>query len=79
MPSASQAPHLYAWTGDCMHLRAGVLLQGVKDPEAKRKAIGAEFIRVFQEFADNFKKEHGVSPKCALTCSCYCSSPECGA
>ena len=52
-----------------MRVREGVLLQGVKDPEAKRKAIGAEFIRVFQEFADNFKKEHGVSPKCALACS----------
>ena len=43
-------------------------MQGVKDPEAKRKAIGREFIRVFQEFADEFKREHGVSPKCAPAC-----------
>jgi len=36
----------------------------LKDPEAKRKAIGAEFIRVFQEFADDFKRDHGILPKC---------------
>ncbi|KAK9831472.1 hypothetical protein WJX81_008476 [Elliptochloris bilobata] len=39
------------------------LLKGLKDPEAKRKAIGAEFIRVFQEFADDFKRQHGITPK----------------
>ena len=61
----SSAIYLDAWSVDSMPVRAGALLQGVKDPEAKRKAIGAEFIRVFQEFADIFKKEHGVSPKCA--------------
>lgn len=59
-----------------MNIKAGVVVQGLKDPEAKRKAIGGEFIRVFQEFADNFKKEHGVSPKCALACSHHRSSPE---
>ena len=30
-------------------------LDGVVDPEAKRKAIGAEFIRVFEEVADELK------------------------
>lgn len=40
-----------------------VLVQGLKDPEAKRKAIGAEFINVFQAFAENFEKEHGITPK----------------
>ena len=45
------------------------MLQGLKDPEAKRKAIGAEFIRVFQDFADDFREQHGVSPKCAFACS----------
>ncbi|BDA43210.1 GMP synthase [glutamine-hydrolyzing] [Coccomyxa sp. Obi] len=38
-------------------------LKGLKDPEAKRKAIGAEFINVFQSFADEFEKEHGIIPR----------------
>ncbi len=33
------------------------------DPEAKRKAIGGEFIRVFQEFADELKKKIGKLPR----------------
>ncbi len=37
--------------------------QGLKDPEEKRKAIGAEFINVFQSFADKFEKEHGITPR----------------
>lgn len=37
--------------------------QGLKDPEEKRKAIGSEFINVFQAFADKFEKEHGICPK----------------
>ena len=38
-------------------------LQGVTDPEAKRKAIGAGFIRVFQHYADSFQANHGFVPK----------------
>lgn len=38
-------------------------LKGVSDPEAKRKAIGAEFIAVFQEFADGLEKELGHKPR----------------
>lgn len=34
-------------------------LKGVSDPEAKRKAIGAEFIRVFEEEAAKLAVEHG--------------------
>jgi GMP synthase (glutamine-hydrolysing) len=34
-------------------------LRGVVDPEAKRKAIGAEFIRVFEEEAAKLADEHG--------------------
>ena len=37
--------------------------QGLKDPEAKRKAIGAGFIQVFQEYADSFQADHGFTPK----------------
>jgi GMP synthase (glutamine-hydrolysing) len=34
-------------------------LKGVTDPEAKRKAIGAEFIRVFEEEAHKLAEVHG--------------------
>jgi GMP synthase (glutamine-hydrolysing) len=34
-------------------------LKGVTEPEAKRKAIGAEFIRVFEEEADKLAAENG--------------------
>jgi GMP synthase (glutamine-hydrolysing) len=34
-------------------------LAGVTDPEAKRKAIGSEFIRVFEEEAGRLAAEHG--------------------
>ena len=33
------------------------MLQGLKDPEAKRKAIGAGFIEVFNDFAKGFDKK----------------------
>jgi len=38
-------------------------LQGVTDPEKKRKIIGAEFIEVFKNFADNMEKTLGHKPK----------------
>lgn len=38
-------------------------LRGVSDPEAKRKAIGAEFIHVFSEFATKMEKELGHKPR----------------
>ena len=34
-------------------------LKGVSDPEAKRKAIGAEFIEVFKEYADTLQQRLG--------------------
>ena len=38
-------------------------LKGVADPEQKRRIIGAEFIAVFDEFADRIKKEAVTKPK----------------
>lgn len=32
-------------------------VQGLKDPEAKRKAIGAGFIEVFNDFAKGFERK----------------------
>jgi GMP synthase (glutamine-hydrolysing) len=37
-------------------------LQGITEPEAKRKAIGAEFIRVFEEEATRLAEGTGISP-----------------
>ncbi|GHP06986.1 hypothetical protein PPROV_000572900 [Pycnococcus provasolii] len=34
-------------------------LKGVSDPEKKRKAIGAEFIAIFQEFAEKLERDLG--------------------
>lgn len=39
------------------------MLQGVVDPEAKRKAIGAGFIRVFDDFARGLEQKHGIKPR----------------
>src|SRR5205085_12522679 len=36
-------------------------LQGVTEPEAKRKAIGSEFIRVFEEEADKIVGHDGAA------------------
>lgn len=41
-------------------------LSGVSDPEAKRKAIGAEFIEVFKTYANQLEKELGKKPKFLL-------------
>lgn len=38
-------------------------MQGVKDPEAKRKAIGSGFIDVFREFAEKLKGTVGTQPR----------------
>ena len=52
------------YTKCTLHPQHGTLaLQGVTDPEAKRKAIGAGFIRVFQHYADSFQANHGFIPK----------------
>ncbi|KXZ44305.1 hypothetical protein GPECTOR_69g398 [Gonium pectorale] len=37
-------------------------LRGLSDPEAKRKAIGAEFIEVFKNFRDELEKNIGKRP-----------------
>ena len=34
-------------------------LKGLSDPEAKRKAIGAEFIEVFKNFRDELDRKVG--------------------
>lgn len=39
------------------------LLKGVADPEAKRKIIGAGFIRVFDTFAEELGKTCGATPR----------------
>ena len=41
--------------GSVGYKRDGV--QGLKDPEAKRKAIGAGFIEVFNDFAAHFDRK----------------------
>lgn len=38
-------------------------LKGVSDPETKRKAIGGEFIKVFQDYRDSLEKSINKSPK----------------
>ena len=38
-------------------------LAGVTDPEKKRKAIGAEFIYVFEDYAKGLEKQLGRQPK----------------
>lgn len=44
--------------------------QGLKDPEAKRKAIGAGFIEVFNDFAKGFdRKPKFLVQVCNLTAS----------
>lgn len=49
----------------CVDHSAAMLarLAGLSDPEAKRKAIGAEFIEVFKNFRDNLEKTIGKRPK----------------
>ena len=39
-------------------------LKGVTEPEAKRKAIGAEFIRVFEEEAGEARPTDGAASSC---------------
>ena len=51
--------------------------QGLKDPEAKRKAIGAGFIRVFQEYADGFQADHGFTPKYLVQARAMCPPCAC--
>ena len=35
----------------------------MSDPEAKRKAIGAEFIEVFKNFRDTLERDIGKRPR----------------
>ena len=42
--------------------RPRCVVQGVSDPEKKRKAIGAAFIDVFNKFAQGLKEKGGVKP-----------------
>ena len=37
-------------------------LKGVVDPEAKRKAIGDEFIKAFREFSEGLNQKQGIQP-----------------
>lgn len=37
-------------------------LRGMSDPEAKRKAIGAEFIEVFKNYAIELEQKLGKKP-----------------
>lgn len=46
-------------------------LKGVTDPEAKRKAIGHEFIEAFREFRDQLESKHGVSPNFLVQVCAY--------
>lgn len=47
-------------------------LKGVTDPEAKRKAIGHEFIEAFRQFRDDLESKHGVSPNFLVqVCASY--------
>ena len=62
-------PHYMALVGT-FHLALGgsprlswfLPLQGVSDPEKKRKAIGAAFIDVFNNFAKGLEEKGGIKP-----------------
>ena len=43
-------------------LTGHLALQGVSDPEKKRKAIGAAFIDVFNNFAKGLEEKGGIKP-----------------
>ena len=45
------------------HIQAEDFVQGVTDPEQKRKTIGAEFIENFKDFADSLVKKGLPKPK----------------
>lgn len=45
------------------------------DPEAKRKAIGAGFIRVFDDFAKGLEKKHGIKPRFLVQVRALCDGP----
>ena len=53
---ASGASHGLAKLTGCL------VLQGVSDPEKKRKAIGAAFIDVFNNFAKGLEEKGGIKP-----------------
>eukprot|EP00239_Pterosperma_sp_CCMP1384_P007902 CAMPEP_0197855566 /NCGR_PEP_ID=MMETSP1438-20131217/26874_1 /TAXON_ID=1461541 /ORGANISM="Pterosperma sp., Strain CCMP1384" /LENGTH=553 /DNA_ID=CAMNT_0043470729 /DNA_START=43 /DNA_END=1701 /DNA_ORIENTATION=- len=57
----SESLHLPVTMVDASERTLGKL-KGITDPERKRKIIGAEFIQVFQEFADSVEKKVGAKP-----------------
>jgi GMP synthase (glutamine-hydrolysing) len=54
------------------------VLAGVTDPEAKRKAIGAEFIRVFEEEARKLDADAGEGPRYLVQGTLYSDVIESG-
>jgi len=58
--------HTHTYTHTYTHIHMQVMLsklKGVSDPEAKRKLIGGEFIKVFQHFRDGLEKSINKKPK----------------
>lgn len=62
-------PHIVALISASINLPGGpprlthiLALQGVSDPEKKRKAIGAAFIDVFNNFAKGLEEKGGIKP-----------------
>jgi len=53
-------------------------LKGVSDPEAKRKAIGAEFIKVFEEEADRLARADGAPARFLVQGTLYSDVIESG-
>ena len=53
-------------------------LAGVTEPEAKRKAIGAEFIRVFEEEAEQLADDDGVGARFLVQGTLYSDVIESG-
>ncbi len=45
------------------------------DPEKKRKAIGAGFIRVFDAFAKKLEAKHGAKPRFLVQVHCHTLHP----
>lgn len=52
-------------------------LEGVADPEAKRKIIGAEFINVFKEFKLDVEKVTGKQPAFLVQVGVLCGTTLC--
>ena len=71
---------LRALPDECFRSRASAermlgRLKGLTDPEAKRKAIGAEFIDVFSEYAHKLEAELGHKPRFLVQVRLWSRSP----